>query len=173
MELRLKIDERDHAVSVLPAEADGTLRLVVDGRAVAVLPCGAPSGTLAAVVDGKKMLLHVARSPEGTWVWCAGRARQVRDADREVRRSAGRAGGGAGAVTPSFPSMVVAVLVAVGDVVRQGQPLVVISAMKMESRLVAPHAGTVRAIRTAVGASVKPGDVLVEIEPAAGGTGDG
>jgi biotin carboxyl carrier protein len=67
---------------------------------------------------------------------------------------------------------VVALLVVVGEEVRKGQALVVISAMKMESRLVAPHAGRVRAIRASVGASVKPGDVLVEIEPAAGGTVD-
>jgi biotin carboxyl carrier protein len=61
---------------------------------------------------------------------------------------------------------VVALLVTVGDEVRKSQPLVVISAMKMEARLVAPHAGIVRVIRATVGASVKPGDVLVEVEPA-------
>jgi biotin carboxyl carrier protein len=64
------------------------------------------------------------------------------------------------------------VLVAVGDEVRRGQELVVVSAMKMESRLTAPRAGKVKAIRAAVGASVRPGDELVEIEPTAQGSGD-
>jgi len=172
MDLKLKIDDRIHTVSVPPLEADGTRRIVVDGRALAVLPCGARPGAFAAVIDGRPVVLHTARAPEGTWVGYAGRARLVRDAAREVGRSARRAGPG-GAVTPSFPSVVVALLAAVGDVVRKGQPLVVISAMKMESQLVAPHAGTVRTIRTVVGASVKPGDELVGIEPTAGGTGDG
>ena len=64
-------------------------------------------------------------------------------------------------------------LVEIGDEVRRGQELVVVSAMKMESRLTAPRAGTVKAIRATVGASVRPGDELVEIEPATGESGDG
>jgi biotin carboxyl carrier protein len=36
----------------------------------------------------------------------------------------------------------------------------------MELTLVAPHAGTVTAIRTDVGAKVNPGEVLVEIAEA-------
>jgi biotin carboxyl carrier protein len=170
MDLKLKIDDQLHAVSVRPPEADGTRRIVVDGRALAVAPRGAQPGVFAAVIDGRPTVLFTARAPEGTWVGIAGRVRLVRDAEREAGRSARRAGPG-GAVTPTFPSVVVALLVAVGDVVRKGQPLVVISAMKMESQLVAPHAGTVRTIRTTVGASVKPGDELVGIEPEAGGTG--
>jgi biotin carboxyl carrier protein len=170
MDLKLRIDDRTHTVAVPPPEADGTRRIVVDGKVLAVLPRGAQPGAFAAVIDGRPVVLHTARAPEGTWVACAGHARLVRDAEREVGRSARRAGPG-GAVTPTFPSVVVALLVALGDVVRKGQPLVVISAMKMESQLVAPHAGTVRTIRTTVGASVKPGDELVGIEPEAGGTG--
>ena len=172
MDLKLKIDDRVHAVSVPPPEADGTRRIVVDGRSVAVTPRAVQPGTFAVVIDGRPVVLHAARAPEGTWIGTAGRARLVRDAEREGARAARRSGGG-GAVTPTYPSVVVAISVSVGDVVRKAQSLVVISAMKMESQLVAPHAGTVRAIRTTVGASVKPGDVLVEVEPATGGTGDG
>jgi len=172
MELKLKIEDRAYAVSVPPATGDGPRRFLVDGVAHEIGATAAESGAFTGMLDGKKTVLHVVRGPEGTWVWCAGRARLVRDAALEQRRS-GRAGGrGGGAVTPAFPSVVVALLVAAGEEVRKGQPLVVISAMKMESRLVAPHAGRVRAVRTTVGASVKPGDVLVEIEPATGGTVD-
>jgi biotin carboxyl carrier protein len=172
MELKLRIDDRTYAVSVPPSADDGPRRFVVDGAAHEVAAVAAEASAFTATLDGKKTVLHVMRAPEGTWVSCAGRTRLVRDAALEKRRSGRASGPGSGAVTPAFPSVVVALLVVVGEEVRKGQALVVISAMKMESRLVAPHAGRVRAIRASVGASVKPGDVLVEIEPAAGGTVD-
>jgi acetyl-CoA carboxylase biotin carboxylase subunit len=70
-----------------------------------------------------------------------------------------------GAITPPMPAAVVAVLVEVGQAVEKGQPAVVVSAMKMEIQLPAPCAGRVRAVAVAAGARVRPGDVLVEIEP--------
>ncbi len=66
-------------------------------------------------------------------------------------------------VTPPMPSVVVKILVCEGDVVEKGQGLVVVSAMKMETTLRAPYAGTVGRIKTAVNARVAPGDILVEI----------
>ena len=59
------------------------------------------------------------------------------------------------------------VLVAVGDVVTAGQPLVVLEAMKMESTLTAEIPGRVRTLAAVAGATVTAGDVLVEIAPAA------
>jgi len=51
----------------------------------------------------------------------------------------------------------------------------VVSAMKMETTLVARCAGTVRAVHARPGTTVAPGDVLVEIEaePPAGADGSG
>ena len=174
MELKLRIGERTHAVTVSPAEADGTRRIAVDGRPCSVVVRGTRPNGFDVLVDGRPAALHVARGPDGLWVGWAGRTRLVREPEVEARRRGPRSvGAGAGTVTPSFPSVVVAVLVQPGDEVRKHQALVVISAMKMEARLVAPHAGTVRAIRAAVGASVKPGDVLVELEAAQGAGDDG
>jgi acetyl-CoA carboxylase biotin carboxylase subunit len=77
-----------------------------------------------------------------------------------------------GAVTPPMPAVVVAVLVTAGQRVARGDPLVVLSAMKTETQLASPAAGSVRVVRTSAGAKVRPGDVLVEIEPdGAGGAG--
>ncbi len=65
-----------------------------------------------------------------------------------------------------MPSIVVAVLVVEGQRVERGEPLVVVSAMKTESQLASPVAGRVRAVRASVGAKVRPGEILVEVEPA-------
>ena len=71
-------------------------------------------------------------------------------------------------MTPPFPATVVKVLVAAGAAVDKGQGLVVVSAMKTEMTLKAPHAGAVRAINCKEGQSVSPGDVLVELDEAEG-----
>jgi acetyl-CoA carboxylase biotin carboxylase subunit len=76
-----------------------------------------------------------------------------------------------GSITPPMPAAVVAVLVQAGQTVAKGQAAVVVSAMKMEIQLGAPCAGRVRSISTAAGARVRPGDVLVEIEPDGGDHG--
>ena len=63
-----------------------------------------------------------------------------------------------------MPAVVVAVLVEVGRKVARGDPLVVLSAMKTETQLASPIAGRVKVVSAVVGAKVRPGDVLVEVE---------
>jgi 3-methylcrotonyl-CoA carboxylase alpha subunit len=55
--------------------------------------------------------------------------------------------------------------VAVGDVVSQGDRLVVLEAMKMEHSLTAPRDGVVAGIHTAVGDQVQLGACLIQLEP--------
>ncbi|MVW74165.1 sodium-extruding oxaloacetate decarboxylase subunit alpha [Pseudomonas xionganensis] len=69
-----------------------------------------------------------------------------------------------GDVSTSMPGNIVEVLVKVGDVVKAGQAVLISEAMKMESEVQAPIAGTVKAVHVAKGDRVNPGDVLVEIE---------
>ena len=53
---------------------------------------------------------------------------------------------------------------AVGDAVKEGQPLVCAEAMKMEMWLCAEAAGSVKAVHTQVGQQVVSAAVLVELE---------
>jgi acetyl/propionyl-CoA carboxylase alpha subunit len=75
-------------------------------------------------------------------------------------------GGIAGECRAPLPGAVTKVLVSVGDVVAEGDGLVVLEAMKMEHTLRALGAGTVRAVHGAPGQQVDVGDLLVEMEPA-------
>jgi propionyl-CoA carboxylase alpha chain len=75
-------------------------------------------------------------------------------------------GGVAGECRAPLPGAVTKVLVSVGDVVAEGDGLVVLEAMKMEHTLRALGPGTVRAIHGAPGQQVDVGDLLVEMEPA-------
>jgi 3-methylcrotonyl-CoA carboxylase alpha subunit len=58
---------------------------------------------------------------------------------------------------------IVRVLVAVGEQVEAGTPLVVLEAMKMEHSVRASQAGTVSALYCAEGEMVNEGTVLVEL----------
>lgn len=66
-----------------------------------------------------------------------------------------------------MPGAVVAVPAWVGAPVAEGDPVVVVEAMKMEHTLRAPAAGVITAIRTSPGAQVRLDEELVEVDLAA------
>lgn len=71
--------------------------------------------------------------------------------------------GGAHAVTSPMPGVVLKIRAAVGQQVAKDQELLVLEAMKMESPICAPEAGTVAAILVKEGDSVNEGQVLVQL----------
>ena len=60
-------------------------------------------------------------------------------------------------------SKILDIKVKVGDAVSYGQCVIVMEAMKMETEIVAPAAGTVAAINVSTGDSVETGAVLVTL----------
>ncbi|HCS29458.1 MAG TPA: oxaloacetate decarboxylase subunit alpha [Spongiibacteraceae bacterium] len=68
-----------------------------------------------------------------------------------------------GHITTGMPGNIVEVLVAVGDTISAGQPVLVTEAMKMEAEVQSTIDGVVSAIHVKKGDRVTPGEVLVEI----------
>jgi propionyl-CoA carboxylase alpha chain len=68
-----------------------------------------------------------------------------------------------GSLLAPMPGSVVAVQARVGDEVTEGQPLVVMEAMKMQHTIAAPYAGTVTALAATVGQQVEAGTVLAVV----------
>jgi biotin carboxyl carrier protein len=192
MEEKLSIAGAARAVTASAAEA-GRVRLALDGALVDARVLASAEGWHAVEIEGRVETLFTVRAGASVWVWHRGRARLVeRVADRTgtvagaTARPEGRAGPPGrgstepapslskdsprpvGSVTPPMPAVVVAVLVEPGQRVSRGDPLVVLSAMKTEMQLAAPVAGRVAAVTARVGARVRPGEVIVEIEPQAG-----
>ncbi len=72
-----------------------------------------------------------------------------------------------GRLTAPMPGKLVAFLAAPGDVVKLGQALAVMEAMKMEHTITAPRDGTVQALLYAVGDQVLEGEELMRLESVA------
>lgn len=64
----------------------------------------------------------------------------------------------------AMPGRVLRVLVAPGEQVTQGQPLLVLEAMKMENEVKSPGAGVVKEIRVSAGQTVETGELMVVLE---------
>ena len=73
-------------------------------------------------------------------------------------------GAGSQSVVSPIPGKIVAVLVGPGDEVEEGQPVLIMEAMKMENELRAGCRGTVRKVNVEPGENVDGGRVLVAIE---------
>lgn len=63
-----------------------------------------------------------------------------------------------------MPGKVIKIPVSVGDIVKKGDTVITISAMKMESEYKSPIDGTVGLIHVAEGSTVEANQVLIEIE---------
>jgi biotin carboxyl carrier protein len=92
----------------------------------------------------------------------------VEDADRaDLRQRASRdrsdaaAGGGPLEIRAIIPGRVAAVVVAAGDEVEAGRPLLVVEAMKMQNELRAPRDGVVERIAVGPGDTIEIGDTLL------------
>jgi glutaconyl-CoA/methylmalonyl-CoA decarboxylase subunit gamma len=66
-------------------------------------------------------------------------------------------------IVSPLPGIIIKIRVKVGDVVKTGEPLLILEAMKMENTILAEFSGKVISITAKEGSSVLQGDVLIEI----------
>ena len=171
METRLRQGARTIGVA-LADDGDGQ-RAEVDGRVLHVRPVathrvrtadGAEAAEVLVAIDGRTRRAIVVRAGDRILVSLDGRAHAFGLGEESGR---GGATGGTGVTVAPMPGKIARVLVAAGDAVEPGDPLVVLEAMKMETTLRAEVAGTVAAVAAMPGAMVEAGTVLVEITPPA------
>jgi biotin carboxyl carrier protein len=161
-------------------------RVTIEGREREVDVTIAPSGAISVTLDGAPIEAEIRPVPGGVSLKIGSRVHDVMvalGADDELSlaargartvaqvlseraraeraRTGKRSGASAKELRAPMPGRVVRVLCAAGDVVRAGQPVVVVEAMKMENELRATADATVLDVHVAEGTSVEGRALLV------------
>ena len=110
-------------------------------------------------IDGRKQQAHVAASKDAWWVHFAGHTIRF-----DIVEAGFTASGSGGGLTAPMPGKVLEVLVETGQNVIEGQALLVLEAMKMEHRILAPKDGEIAAIHFNAGEQVTGGALLLDLQ---------
>ncbi|MDT4848854.1 Acetyl-/propionyl-coenzyme A carboxylase alpha chain [compost metagenome] len=113
---------------------------------------------------GQRQTVQTWQREEVVHVFCALGATRITELDALAH--AGEAAHDVGRLTAPMPGKVVSFAVKAGDVVKKGQPLAVMEAMKMEHTIAAPADGTVAELLYAPGDQVTEGAELLKIQTA-------
>ena len=166
-EREVRIEAESPLTPALSPERRGRGLAWIDGRKVIFRAVRRRGAVVAVEVDGRLAPMRVARDGDRVFVAGAGRAYEVRRETRrpEARRGRGPGDPGAGltGLIAPMPGRIRKTLVRAGDVVRRGQVVLVLEAMKMEHAIRAPQDGTVTLLDHAEGDLVEAGTVLAEI----------
>ncbi len=167
---RVEVGEQSVEVELLPAE-NGTTTAVVGGATYTVH--AAPDGSWSVRPEGgtTQERVWLDRGPGRPSYAAAGGDTapvSVQTAAEAalaaaLEEASGGAGGG-GTLKAPMPGRIVKALVAEGDEVEAGQPIIIVEAMKMENEVLAEGPGIVRSILVSAGDTVDAGAVLVEIQ---------
>lgn len=169
MEYRYRYQEKEYVVNLDP-RPDGGYTARIGERAYAVEMERRPSGEMILRLDGNQSVArtgaHKSRSGETRiFVALIGSEAKTYEFVRLDGGSARRSHGGisGGEMVAQMPGQVRQLLVAEGEAVSQGQPLLILEAMKMEIRVAAPFDGVVTHLLVQPGQTVERGQQLAEV----------
>ncbi|MFC4909925.1 acetyl/propionyl/methylcrotonyl-CoA carboxylase subunit alpha [Actinomadura gamaensis] len=158
---------------ITPAGSD-PVEVRVQGRASSARVCVGDEQPVAASLrrdgsdlvltyDGRTTRYSCARDGSTLWLGRGGRTWALAEHERAEGTGAAAVSGD-GVLRSPMPGTVLAVKAAEGDEVEEGQPLVVVEAMKMEHTVTAPRAGVVASLPVRAGSQVALDEVLAVIE---------
>jgi len=133
----------------------------MDGKTISVQIIRAEDGRMDLLVDGQRVNAHVSSDMAKRWVTIDGHTimlTKTSGAKQGVRHDH------AGGLIAPMPGQVRSVSVSVGDVVKKGQTLLTMEAMKMEIRIQALKDGRVKVLHAAQGQTVEREQILIEME---------
>ena len=142
----------------------GSLTLGVGGDTLPLAWAANAGGALDVQLGSQRVLAHVYRNGDVAHVFTAQGATQIVAVD--VLAHAGDTQTEGGRLTAPMPGKVVSFAVKAGDVVKKGQALAVMEAMKMEHTIAAPADGTVAELLFAPGDQVSEGAELLRLATA-------
>lgn len=136
-------------------------------EAAAPKSAGKSNGAYTATVNGKNVAVQLNAAGDAYTATVNGKSFTVKVAEGTIAPAAAAAPAASGDAVPlpsPLPGTVVKIAVAEGDEVAEGDVILVIEAMKMETEIKAPKAGIVREISVTQSQVVAAGDTLAMIE---------
>ena len=121
-------------------------------------------------VDGVEFEVELTAKEDGSWdAVVEGKTFNIEVPNAQAAPRARRSGGSkkkkSGTVSANIPGKVVTVEVSLGDVVEEGQVILILEAMKMQNEIQAPLSGTVTAVNCKPGDSIEANSPLLIIQP--------
>lgn len=141
----------------------GSDRVRVGDAVVTLRPDG--EGRFVTVLEGRSERLHAVADGDRVWVHWRGRAFALERIDPTRSDGTGSAEA-AGTAHAPMPGVLVSLLVAPGQAVAEGEALLVIESMKLQTTICAAIDGHVAELPVAVGQSFQRGAVLARVHPA-------
>ena len=151
--------EAQHHVTIHP-RGEGRFGVAVAGRMIETR-VDVRGALLHVDAEGAPFAATVVRAGDDRYVFAPGARRRLTVVDPLAH--AGEEEPHAGHLMAPMSGTIVAVMVAAGDPVAKGAPLIVLEAMKMEHTIVAPASGVITAVNFGVGDRVAEGADLVDL----------
>jgi geranyl-CoA carboxylase alpha subunit len=161
--LRFELAGRSHAAGVA-LQGHRRFEITIGGATSDIELVSLDDDTARFVLDGVLESAAYHRDGPTLRMHYRGLALHVEDRTRAASARQGESGGD-GKLRASTNGRVVAVLADVGQMVKAGQPIVTLEAMKMEHVHAAPIGGRLIAVHVATGEQVAANRVVAEIEP--------
>jgi len=168
MAVEVKIGDRVAWVNLLKQEGN-MLEVEVDGKIYEVDLMHTADGTFSILEGGHSHDMElVPQGPKKYTAYTLYETFDVEVIDAEARylhnRNANGASSGESKISSPMPGKVVKVLVQEGDEVQEGDTIIIISAMKMESEYKAPKDGTIKKVHVKDQQTVDSNQVLIELD---------
>ena len=154
----------DHFGIDVQRAADARFAISVNGQSHLVAADLVTPSTLRLTIDDSVHLIHVLRIGSAVHVAYAG-TNYVLEPDTPASAGTDTAALANPLVVAPMPGKVLKVLVTVGQQVTAGEALLILEAMKMETRITAEGPATVKRLTVEEGQMVDGGALLVELEP--------
>jgi len=167
--LELRAGERELPVDVT---LDGEQYTVaVAGEKLSLELLGAHDGEVDLRLDGKRYRAHVARRGDERLVFISGRVYSF-SLPSELDETGEADSAGGPNIVSQMPCTIVKLLVEPGHLVAEGDSLVIVESMKMETEITAPLAGNVTTVHVQAGETIGMDAPMIDIEPALAGADD-
>lgn len=152
----------EHHIATLQRSHDGQMQLALGGSRWPFALSSRGDGVHDVTLGGQRHVLTVYATGEKLSIFSPQGSAVVHEIDPIAHAADGAAEGGR--LTAPMPGKVIAFLANPGDTVKQGQPLAVMEAMKMEHTIAAPRDGVVAELMYAVGDQVGEGGELLRLQ---------